>query len=165
LKFIPIRSLILCGLVATIVAPALGQTSSPSQQLGIGIATDGGQIQYAVSSNLHVGLAATFLAETGDAGGSSFALTPYVRFLFNGFVHPYVSAGIVVVKRSALDATEFAFGTFGLEYFFNANAGLFAEVPIVRIPFQSGNSTLIGFESGSPNPIAGRMGIEWYFGR
>lgn len=131
---------------------------APSQQLGIGVNTDGIAIAYALSPGFHIGSDFGILSRTGDGGSTTINFGPYARLLFEGVVNPFVQIGIGLSKSGDSDASTSLYAAGGLEYFINPSFGVFGGVSVVTIPFQSGVGTAIGFARGT-------LGIEYWLRR
>ena len=120
----------------------------------------GGQFQYALSSDLHIGSGIGL--ELADAG-TSFSISPYGKYLFApmGSVRPYVMGQLAVQSLSSENfATESSTNaTFvaavGAEYFVTKNFGIFATIPALILPFREGGSVSFGILSPT-------LGIELF---
>ena len=145
--------------------------NSPSEQMGFGatlaiptteVSLSGGQFQYALSSDLHIGSGIGL--ELADAG-TSFSISPYGKYLFApmGSVRPYVIGQLAVQRISSENFagnTESATNTtlvaaVGAEYFVNKNLGIFVSIPALILPFRSGGAVSFGILSPT-------LGIELF---
>jgi hypothetical protein len=158
-------ALALCG--ATRASAQAG--IAPSSQLGIGIfsggnfTAGGASIQYAINPSFQIGLALGIFGVSQDGSSTTNYNTEiYGRFILEGSVNPFIQAAF---RRSSRDATV---GTttqtvtgnalsagFGLEYFLNRNAGIYAMIDVIDLEFDP-SRTGFGFNSG-------RAGVEWFF--
>lgn len=142
---------------------------APSSQLGIGVfaggnLTQGGAtIQYAINPSFQLGLALGILGVSRDGSSTTnYSTEIYGRFLFEGSVNPFIQAAFRRVSQDVSNGTTTTTATanvlsagFGLEYFMNRNAGIFAMIDVIDLEFDP-SETDFGFNSG-------RVGVEWFF--
>lgn len=142
---------------------------APSSQLGIGIFTGGNftgggaSIQYAINPSFQLGLALGIAGESADGNSvTNYATEIYGRFILEGTVNPFIQAAFRRFSRETSSGTTTVTATgnalsagFGLEYFLNRNAGVFAMIDVIDINFDP-SSTGFGFNNG-------RVGVEWFF--
>jgi hypothetical protein len=142
---------------------------APSSQLGIGVFTGGNftgggaTIQYAINPSFQIGLALGILG-VSQSGNSTTAYSTeiYGRFVLEGTVNPFIQASFrrtsqdvtVGTTTSTVTGNSLSAG-FGLEYFLNRNAAVFAMIDVIDLDFDP-SRTGFGFNSG-------RVGVEWYF--
>ncbi len=145
--------------------------NSPSEQMGFGatlaiptteVALSGGQFQYALNADLHIGSGIGL--ELADAG-TSFSISPYGKYMFApiGSVRPYVMGQLAVQRISSENFagnTESSTNTtlvaaVGAEYFVTKDFGIFATIPVLILPFRSGGAVSFGILSPT-------LGIELF---
>jgi hypothetical protein len=146
------------GLIAA-GAPLFAQASTaPSSQLGIGLNTSGGTVQYAVTPSIQIGFEASFFSQSSSGTSTTgYGLGPYARFLLEGTVNPFIQAGFRAEKRGGGTISSLYAG-FGLEYFFSRNVGVFALADVLTLTLSDPSATTISF-------VGNRVGVEWYFDR
>lgn len=145
--------------------------SGPSEQMGFGatlavptteVSLSGGQFQYALNSDLHIGSGIGL--EMADAG-TFFSISPYGKYMFSAMsgIRPYVMGQLAVQRISSENFagnTESSTNTtlvaaVGAEYFVTKNFGIFATVPALILPFRSGGAVSFGILSPT-------LGIEMF---
>lgn len=131
---------------------------APTSQLGIGVNTTGGTIQYAISPSFQIGLEAGFSStSSNDVTVTSYSFGPYARFLLEGTVNPFIQAGFRANKYGGATTSDI-YGGFGLEYFFSRNVGVFALANVLTLTLSDPSATTFAFAGE-------RAGVEWYFNR
>lgn len=130
------------------------ESVAPDGQFGIQAGTYGFGLQYAASPSLQIGVALGLL--TGDAP-TQISFTPYLRWLFEGTVNPYIFAGATIESREgAIDtetSTEIGAG-FGLAYYINPNVGFFGQFSVLTIGLDP-SATNFGLYNG-------HVGVEMF---
>lgn len=156
---------------------------APNGQFGIGINTEGGSVQYAISPSIFVLLdvAVDGVSVTGDSR-TAFGIGPAVRFLFEGALNPFVQAGVRIlndsrtqtntggteVKSSSSEMDLYA--GFGLEYFASNQVGLFSQIDFLQLQL-SGSNEVGGVSADVTEKatrfglVGGRAGVEFFFSR
>lgn len=146
------------GLVATGGSLFAQAGTAPSSQIGVGLNTSGGTVQYAATPSIQIGLELGFYTRSVDGSSSSgYSLGPYARFLLEGTVNPFIQAGFRAEKNGGA-TTSSLYAGFGLEYFFSRNVGVFALADVLTLVLSDPSETIISFQGN-------RAGIEWYFNR
>lgn len=132
------------------------ESVAPDGQLGIQAGTLGFGLQYAASPSLQIG--AVLGLVTGDAP-TNLSLSPYVRWLFEGTVNPYIFAGATISSQETIGGdseTSTAIGAgFGLAYYLNPNVGVYGQFGVLDIGLDP-SSTNFGIFNG-------HVGVEWFF--
>lgn len=132
------------------------ESVAPDGQFGIQAGTYGFGLQYAASPSLQIGLALGLA--TGDTP-TEINFSPYVRWLFEGTVNPFVFAGATIKSEETVGgdaATSTALGAgFGLAYYINPNVGVFGQFSILSIGLDP-SFTNFGLFNG-------HAGVEMFF--
>jgi len=150
---------------------------APESQFGIGVNTAGASVQYAFTPSVQAGLLVAIASNSTDAGSQTgLSFNPYVRFLFEGPVNPFLEAGVSIESSTTSPdgGTESStsrtalFADFGLEFFVTRNVGLFGSVQLLNLDLSS--STKVGgvstdaLKETTVGIVGGRAGVEYYFG-
>lgn len=133
------------------------ESVAPDAQIGIQAGTLGFGFQYAASPSIQLGIVLGLL--TGDAP-TQLNLSPYVRWLFEGTVNPYIFAGATFSSTENTitgdSETSSAIGAgFGLAYYINPNVGFYGQFGILDIGLDP-STTNFGIFNG-------HVGVEWFF--
>lgn len=146
--------------------------NAPSSQLGIGVAVDnsaGGAmtIQYAFSPSVQLGAEVSLGIQSSDAQSvTSFELGPYIRWILEGRVNPFIQAGLrsfsATTKNKTLPGEPEAtsdgqqlYGGFGLAWYHNRNIAIYAMMEVLTLNFDPSVTTF--------GTLDGRCGVEWFF--
>ena len=153
-----IRLVMLALLPAAFVlftTPSFSQGSvAPDGQFGIWASTGGLGIAYAISPSIQIGTGFGFV--TGD-NPTAISVSPYVKFLFEGDVNPYIIAGLGVASVENSDTQTSLLAGFGLDYYINPSVGFFAHVTVLDVGLApEGSATNYGLSA------SGTAGVEWY---
>lgn len=135
---------------------------SPSEAFGIGASLGwfgaGGHVVYAISPAIHVGTQFGLLISDGS---TQLTFAPYGKFLFKGTkeLKPFVIGQFAIQSNSASTAgsatsTGITFGG-GAEYFITSDFGIFAQIAVLNIPFNTGS--VVSFGIATP-----AIGVEWF---
>ncbi|MCX6140590.1 MAG: hypothetical protein NTX15_07165 [Candidatus Kapabacteria bacterium] len=152
-------------LLATVMMAGAGTVSaqSPDQAFGIGASIgwygNGGHLVYAISPAIHVGTQFGLLISDGS---TQLTFAPYGKFLFKGTkeLKPFLIGQFAIQSNSATNVTSatstgLTFGG-GAEYFITSNFGIFAQIAVLSIPFNTGS--VVSFGIATP-----AIGAEWFF--
>src|SRR5512133_4321146 len=78
--------------ITAVTSTAVAQGGiAPNQQFGIGINTNGFQLQYALSPGMQIGM--DIVLKSGE-GATGYGFAPYFRALLEGTVNPFIQAGL-----------------------------------------------------------------------
>jgi hypothetical protein len=174
-RLLSVAAVVMMMLIGSGALRAQGSIA-PNQQFGIGVNTEGFQLQYALSPGLQIGLSTVIASASQDSiSATGYGFAPYVRFLLEGKVNPYLEAGFAYAKLSSDNfliegtSTSTIFLSFGLEYFINPNVGIFAHGSLFN--FQLAHDTDFNGTTVSEPSVASfgffspTAGLEWYFDR
>lgn len=133
------------------------ESVAPDGQLGIQAGTMGFGLQYAASPSIQFGVVLGLV--TGDSP-TNLAFSPYVRWLFEGTVNPYIFAGATISAQENTftndTETSSSIGAgFGLAYYLNPNVGVFGQFGLLNVGLDP-SSTDFGVFNG-------HVGVEWFF--
>jgi len=145
---------------------------APSAQLGIGVTADnssggGVTIQYAFSPSVQIGAEVGLAMGSSDAQSlTSFVIGPYVRWILEGRVNPFIQAGLrsfsTTIKNKTLPGEpestsdgQQLYASFGLEWYHNRNVGVYVATDVLHLEFDPSSTTF--------GTLNGRAGVEWFF--
>jgi hypothetical protein len=145
---------------------AHAQERAPDGQLGVGLHTRGLSVQYAFGPMIHAGLHAMVHYTTSEgAEAATVGAMPYVRVIHEGFVSPFVEAGVDLGFTSSkagytttTQVTSAIVALVGLEWFVERTLGIYVAAELLNAQL-SPVPTYTSFGVFYP-----RAGIEWYFG-
>lgn len=174
-------------LLAIVSVPVTAQvaplTSRPEGEFGFGVDNQGGHLQYAVGTDLHVGLNLNvgLRKECPECDQQTvYAIGPYAKLLFSsGALRPYVAADLAVVQHPAgylnfsarntppLDYGPWAPDTIGPmlranisvggEYILDRNVGIYGQVALLTTELGDFPTyTAAGVKRGI-------LGVEFFF--
>lgn len=150
--FVAAAAMMICS-AATLFA------NGPKNGLGVGVNTgwygSGGQVQYAINHDLHVGAQVGFRI----SDGTDITFAPYAKYFLGGStVRPYAIGQFAISSRSVgnTSTTGINLGG-GAQYWISEKFGVFGQISVLELPISpSGQDVSFGILTPS-------IGLELFF--
>ena len=150
--FVAVAAMVICS-TATLFA------DGPKSGLGVGVNTgwygSGGQVQYAINHDLHVGAQVGFRI----SDGTDITFAPYAKYFLGGStVRPYAIGQFAISSNSTSNtsSTGITLGG-GAQYWISDHFGVFGQIAVLDLPF-SPKEKKIAFGILTPS-----IGLELFF--
>jgi hypothetical protein len=149
---VAVAAMVVCS-AATLFA------DGPQSGLGVGVNTgwgfSGGQVQYAINHDLHVGTQFGFRI----SDGTDLTIAPYAKYFLGGStVRPYAIGQFAISSRSVAGTSSTGINLGGgAQYWISERFGIFGQISVVEIPVSpSGQDIAFGILTPS-------IGLELFF--
>lgn len=150
--FVAAAAMMICS-AATLFA------NGPKSGLGVGVSTgwfgSGGQVQYAINHDLHVGAQVGF----SISDGTDITFAPYAKYFLGGSsFRPYAIGQFAISSRSTgnTSTTGVNLGG-GAQYWISEKFGVYGQISVLELPISpSGQDVAFGILTPS-------IGLELFF--